>query len=88
MAAVKEWIEWTAQGIEILAVAVMVVFILSGTVRWLAHSRRGILEGYGHYRSILGKALLVGLELLVAADIIRTVRAAGYALDVEEALVS
>jgi uncharacterized membrane protein len=28
---------------------------------------------YGAYRLVLGKAMLIGLELLVAADIIRTV---------------
>lgn len=35
---------------------------------------RGAIEaGYARYRVVLGKSLLVGLELLVAADIIRTV---------------
>jgi uncharacterized membrane protein len=63
----------TAQGIEILAVTLMVTFIAVGTARWLFHSRRKIAAAYAGYRVTLGRSLLVGLELLVAADIIRTV---------------
>jgi uncharacterized membrane protein len=59
--------------IEVLAVAVMIVFILVGTFRWLSRPSHGIDRGYQSYRVTLGKSLLVGLELLVAADIIRTV---------------
>jgi len=51
----------------------MVGFIAIATVRWLIHARR-IGEGaYERYRVAVGKSLLVGLELLIAADIIRTV---------------
>jgi uncharacterized membrane protein len=73
MTQLRQWIELASTGIEAMAVVIMLVFILAGTFRWLAHSRKGVLEGYDHYRIILGKSLLVGLELLVAADIIRTV---------------
>jgi uncharacterized membrane protein len=73
MEKMREWIELASAGIEALAVAIMLVFILAGTFHWLARSRQGILGGYDRYRVILGKSLLVGLELLVAADIIRTV---------------
>ena len=73
MEPLRTWIEQAAQGIEALAVAIMVVFILVGTTRWLLHSRQGIEAGYDRYRVVIGKSLLVGLELLVAADIIRTV---------------
>jgi len=44
-----------------------------GTTRWLFHSLKNIDGTYERYRVVLGKTLLVGLELLVAADIIRTV---------------
>jgi uncharacterized membrane protein len=70
---VRESIELAAQGIEILAVAIMVCFIIIGTTRWLFHSLSKISGTYERYRIVLGKTLLVGLELLVAADIIRTV---------------
>ena len=69
----REWIEFTAQGMEALAVAIMVGFIVYGTTRWLFHSANRIGKAFEKYRSMLGKSLLVGLEILVAADIIRTV---------------
>jgi uncharacterized membrane protein len=73
MLQIREGIEFAAQGIEALAVAIMVFFIIIGTTRWLLHSAKKIEGGYARYRIVLGKALLVGLELMVAADIIRTV---------------
>ena len=73
MPPLRQWIELASTGIEAMAVVIMLVFILGGTFRWLVQSRKGVLEGYDHYRIVLGKSLLVGLELLVAADIIRTV---------------
>jgi uncharacterized membrane protein len=73
MIQIREWIEFAAQGIETLAVGIMVAFIIIGTVRWVFHSTKKIEGTYERYRVVLGKTLLVGLELLVAADIIRTV---------------
>ena len=69
------WIELAASLIEYLAVLLMVGFIVIGTAKWLftATSGAGIANSYTLYRQVLGKAILVGLELLVAADIIRTV---------------
>ncbi len=69
----RAWIELASQGIEILAVAIMVSFIIVGTSRWVFQSAKMIEGTYERYRVVLGKTLLVGLELLVAADIIRTV---------------
>ena len=73
---VHEVIEWTAFGIEILAVAVIVaavamLAIRRGTVRYLFHL--GDPGAYESYKHQLGRALLLGLDLLVAADVIRTV---------------
>lgn len=73
MIPLREWIELVAQGVEVLAVVIMVSFILFGTVRWVLHSATKIVGGYEKYRVVLGRTLLIGLELLVAADIIRTV---------------
>jgi uncharacterized membrane protein len=73
MVQIREWIEMATLGVEVLAVAIMVVFIFIGTTRWLLHSAKKIEGAYERYRVVLGKTLLVGLELLVAADIIRTV---------------
>ena len=71
--SVRMGIEWTALFIEVLAVAVIVGFIAFATVMWIVRSGRGLAKNYEHYRLAVGKSLLLGLELLVAADIIRTV---------------
>ena len=69
-------IEWATLGIEILAVGVIVSAVLfiavsRGTLRYLFElGKEGAYESYKHQ---LGKGLLVGLDLLVAADVIRTV---------------
>lgn len=73
MTRVQDWVELATMGIQILAVTIMVVLILAETVRWLLHTRSGLENAYGHYRIVLGRTLLLGLELLVAADIIQTV---------------
>ena len=69
-------IELAALVIELLAVAVILAAVLllaikRGTVRYIyqVHGARDF-ENYKHQ---LGKALLLGLELLVAADVVRTV---------------
>ncbi|WP_296490558.1 DUF1622 domain-containing protein [Rhodoferax sp.] len=72
MAMVNEWIEAATQGVELLAVMVMVGFIAVGTVRWLLEMPSGAVRAYERYRLMLARSLLLGLELLVAADIIRT----------------
>lgn len=69
-------VEWAALGIELLAVAIIVgaVIIMAvrrGTVRYLF--QLGKSGAYENYRNQLGRALLLGLELMVAADVVRTV---------------
>jgi uncharacterized membrane protein len=76
IAVIHQVIEWASLGIELLAVAVIVagvviVSITRGTVRHLCRlQEHGAHESY---KQQLGKPLLLGLELLVAADVIRTV---------------
>ncbi len=73
MVQIREWIEIAAESVEALAVVIMVFFIITGTARWLYQSLKKGDGAYKRYRTVLGKTLLIGLELLVAADIIRTV---------------
>lgn len=71
-----EGVERAALGIELVAVALIVLFILVATAIWLGSAlkaRRMESAAYESYRRRLGRALLLGLEILVAADIIRTV---------------
>jgi uncharacterized membrane protein len=73
MRCMREAIEAAATAVEFLAVAIIVFFVFVGSVRWLVHFSRRASDAYSRYRAMLGRALLIGLELLVAADIIRTV---------------
>jgi uncharacterized membrane protein len=68
----EKWMGLAATGVEVLAVIFMLSVILVGTVRWFAHFRKLENRAYERYRLVVGKAMLVGLELMVAADIIRT----------------
>src|SRR5262245_11539337 len=69
------WIERAATGIEVLAVVIIVVTILVATASYVARIalRHAVADSYREYRHRVGRALLLGLEILVAADIIRTV---------------
>lgn len=64
-----------AEGIDILGVAVIVVGILWGSIRFLRAKLRNVPNKhvYQTYREDLGRSLLLCLEFLVAADIIRSV---------------
>ncbi|MGI3782935.1 MAG: DUF1622 domain-containing protein [Janthinobacterium lividum] len=57
-----------AGGVAIVVVGVLVATLL--TLRMLLKRKRGAYESY---RRLLGRSILLGLEFLVAADIIRTV---------------
>jgi uncharacterized membrane protein len=77
-AAYLLWIGWGAILIECLAILLIIGFILLATLSWLGRSlsswQGGVpMASYIEYRSTLGRILLLGLELLVAADVVRTV---------------
>src|SRR4030095_13410531 len=72
---ILSWVEYEAMGIVLLAVVVMVVVIIFATVSYATKilARRADKGTYTDLRPRVGRALLLGLEILVAADIIRTV---------------
>jgi uncharacterized membrane protein len=61
--------------IDGLGVLAIVFGLLLATLRYLATCRREP-DGYRRFRQDLGRGILLGLEFLVAADIIRTVAVA------------
>jgi uncharacterized membrane protein len=69
----RDLIELAAQAIETFAVAVIVIAIVHGTIRYLIRINQQAGDAYERFKAQLGKALLLVLEILVAADIIRTV---------------
>jgi uncharacterized membrane protein len=75
-AAFTEIAQSVAVVIDALGVLVIVIGIIAATVRMLGALRRSATEIYRRYREDLGRGILLGLEFLVAADIIRTVAVA------------
>ena len=69
-------IEFSSRAIEVVAVVIIVVAVFYSTGRFLVQQalKRDTPENnYTEYKRYLGRTLLLGLEILVAADIIRTV---------------
>lgn len=66
-------IELVGKAIDAAGVVVMVLGALLAAVRAAQWVARGQDNTYRRFRQQLGRSILLGLELLVAADIIRTV---------------
>ncbi len=66
----RELVELAANGAEIAGVALIAGGLALATAR-VAFAPAG--ERYRRYRHDMGRAILLGLEVLVAADIVRTV---------------
>ena len=69
----REWIEMSSDGIQALAVVIIVVSIIFGFVRYVLQLATRSADSYGTYKRMLGQSLMLALELLVAAVVIRTV---------------
>lgn len=69
----RQGIAMLAEGIEALAVLVIAGGIVYGIARYFLHTRLKIDAAYKRFKNRIGNSLLLGLEFLVAADIIRTV---------------
>jgi len=68
----EQGVELVGKGVDAVGVAVIVVGALAATAIALFRLARGG-RSYQPFRQQLGRSILLGLELLVAADIIRTV---------------
>lgn len=66
-------IELVGKVVDAGGVAIVVVGVLVATVLALRMLLRREAGAYEAYRRLLGRSILLGLEFLVAADIIRTV---------------
>lgn len=64
-------LEWAGLFVDAAGVLVTLLGLLYATWRFVA--RRDAADVYRRYRQDIGRAILLGLELLVAGDIIRTV---------------
>jgi uncharacterized membrane protein len=67
------FIDVGATGMDAMAVALIMGAFIWASVRFLLQTSRHAAGAYPRYKSFLGRALSLGLEFLVAADVIRTV---------------
>lgn len=71
---VSEWIEVISLGISIFGVSILVLGIALATWRFGGrHVQKVDDDNIRAYKIELGRVLLLGLEILVAADIVETV---------------
>jgi uncharacterized membrane protein len=69
----RKLIEIGAVAIEAMAVLLIAGAFLWASVRFLIHTGQQASSRYEKYKLSLGRSLSLGLEFLVAADVIRTV---------------
>jgi len=68
---VGHWLHVVGNGIEVFGVVVIVVGVGWSTFLYLRH--RTAERVYEAYKIRIGRSLLLGLEVLVAADIVKTI---------------
>jgi uncharacterized membrane protein len=73
MKDVGEVIEQIGGVIDVLGVVAIVIGILYATIDAAIRGLHRVTPVYTRFRRVLGRSILLGLELLVAADIIKTV---------------
>lgn len=68
---VSHTLHWAATAIEIAGVTIIISGVLFATIRWGHVAAAGDwARAYRSYRANLGRGILLGLEFLIAADII------------------
>jgi uncharacterized membrane protein len=73
MSQFREVMEIVGTAVDAVGVLIVVAGALYATGRFLLPRREDASGRYRRYRQDLGRAILLGLEFLVAGDIIRTV---------------
>ena len=73
MEEIRTYIEYCARALEILGIITIVIGTILAVIQFLLNKQRVTPRSYKILRQELGKAILLGLEILVAGDIIATV---------------
>jgi uncharacterized membrane protein len=69
-------LDWTGRAIEVAGIGIIVLGALFSSLYFLwqlLYSGAALAEAYRAYRANLGRGILLGLEFLIAADIVGTV---------------
>jgi uncharacterized membrane protein len=71
----KDWVDGVSKVVDAVGVAIVVLGLVVASAMFVSRALRSdqFDPVYRSYRQNLGRAILLGLEFLVAADIIRTV---------------
>ena len=69
--AIREFVELAGTAAELAGVALIIGGLVTATARTVLAAQGN--SRYQRWRQDMGRAILVGLEILVAADIVRTV---------------
>lgn len=69
----RDLMELIGRSVDALGVLIIVIGAVVATGRFVADRRTDFARSYRSYRQGLGRAILLGLEFLIAGDIIRTV---------------
>ena len=65
--------EWVVDGFQIAGVAILVMGSLLALMRAAFNARQGAPAAYQRARQDVGRAILLGLEVLIIADIVLTI---------------
>jgi uncharacterized membrane protein len=73
--ALEQAVHWIARGIELVGIAIIVAGAAAALFAFLRQTLARVDKErrVGEFRSDLGRSILLGLEFLVAADIVNTV---------------
>jgi uncharacterized membrane protein len=71
----EETMDAIARGVEVIGIVTLVLGLVAALVRAavVLTGGHGVEDAYRIVRTVFGRSILLGLEFLVAADIIRTV---------------
>ena len=70
-AYIENWIGAIGLGIDVVGVVIIVAGIVWSTFYFLVQRKEE--QRYDSYKGRIGRSLLLGLEMLVAADIVKTI---------------
>lgn len=74
MSVMKDWFDVAGYVVEAAGVLAIVIGALLATVLFVGGlRRRATVEAYRQFRRDVGRSIVLGLEFLIAGDIIRTV---------------
>ena len=73
MESIKLYINYVATIVEAIGVLTIFLGTVIALIKFVLHQKKNVSNNYITLRQSVGKAILLGLEILIAADIMATV---------------